>query len=153
MYGANLSWQPLKKILNSMVSNAIILEIESGERGDKRTKKTYQLTQKGENVLWDLWQLFRETMVAHYVKDMVAIARESGFARSHYYTHQIPADYLFGTRPNDPAIPYLNPRYYSSASPLWTANPYDDTGVGVTMYDINFGTWYARTSKYILSDF
>ncbi len=110
------------------------------------------MQQKGEDVSWDLWQLFRETTVAHYVKDMAAISRESGFAGSRYYTHQIPADYLFSTRPNDPAIPYLNPRYYSSASPLWTANAYDDTGVGVTMYGINFGTWYARTSKYILPE-
>jgi hypothetical protein len=108
------------------------------------------MLQKGEDAFWDLWQLFRETMVAHYVKDIATIARESGIARNHYYTHQIPADYLFSTRPNDPAIPYLNPRYYSSASPLWTANAYNDIGVGVTMYDIHFRTWYAQTSKYIL---
>jgi hypothetical protein len=108
------------------------------------------MLQKGVDAFWDLWQLFRETMVAHYVKDIAAIARESGITRNHYYTHQIPADYLFSTRPDDPAIPYLNPRYYSSASPLWTANAYNDTGVGVTMYDIHFRTWYAQTSKYIL---
>ncbi|HLP62390.1 MAG TPA: BACON domain-containing protein, partial [Candidatus Deferrimicrobium sp.] len=108
------------------------------------------MLQKGENSFWDLWQLFRETMVYHYVKDMAAIARASGFAKNHYYTHQIPGDYLFGTRPNDPDNPFLNPRYYSSASPLWTANAYSDTGMGITMYDINFGTWYARTSQYLL---
>ncbi len=107
------------------------------------------MKEKGEDIFWDLWHLFRETMVAHFVKDMAAIARSSGFPRDRYYTHQIPADYLFGTRPDDPALP-LNPRYYSSASPLWTADAYSDTGVGITMYDINFGTWYARTSQYIL---
>lgn len=107
------------------------------------------MKEKGEDIFWDLWHLFREKSVAHFVKDMAAIARASGFPRDHYYTHQIPADYLFGTRPDDQAIP-LNPRYYSSASPLWTANAYGDTGVGITMYDINFGTWYARTSYYIL---
>ncbi|MCP5103164.1 MAG: hypothetical protein GY950_07290, partial [bacterium] len=47
---------------------------------------------KGENIYWDLWQLYRETMVYHYVKDMAAIARDNGFPRDHYYTHQIPAD-------------------------------------------------------------
>jgi len=107
------------------------------------------MKEKGRDIFWDLWNLFREKIVAHFVKDMAAIARASGFPRDRYYTHQIPADYLFGTRPDDPAIP-LNPRYYSSASPLWTADAYGDTGVGITMYDINFGTWYARTSQYIL---
>jgi hypothetical protein len=110
------------------------------------------MRQKGENDFYDLWHLFRETMVHHYVKDMASIARSTGFNRSRYYTHQIPADYLFGTRPNDPSIPYLNPRYYSSASPLWTADAYADTGMGITMYDINFGTFYARTSQYILPE-
>jgi hypothetical protein len=108
------------------------------------------MKQKGEDVYWDLWNLFRESLVAHYVRDMAAVARDSGFPRDHYYTHQIPGDYLFGTRPGDPAIPYLNPRYYSSASPLWTADAFDDIGMGITMYDIDFGTWYARTSQYIL---
>ena len=108
--------------------------------------------QKGEDAFWDLWNLFRETMVYHYVKDIATIARESGIAKDRYYTHQIPADYLFGTSPNEPTIPYLNPRYYGSASPLWTAAVYADMGLGVTMYDINFGTWYARTTAYILPE-
>jgi len=107
------------------------------------------MLKKGENHFWDLWQTFRETMVHHLVKDIAFIARQSGFNKDHYYTHQIPADYLFGTKPDDPNIP-LNTRYYSSASPLWTANAYNDTGVGVTMYDIHFPTYYVRTSQYIL---
>ena len=69
MYGANLSWQPLKKILNSMVSNGIILEIELNERGDKRTKRTYELTQKGENIL----QYFRKA------KDLLPLEEISNF--------------------------------------------------------------------------
>jgi len=103
----------------------------------------------GTNDFYDLWHTFRETMIYHYVKDMAKIARESGFSKAHYYTHQIPADYLFGTRPHDPLIPYLNPRYYSSASPLWTADCYSDIGLGITLYDINFDTWIARTSQYV----
>jgi hypothetical protein len=106
------------------------------------------MSESGVNAFFDLWNTFRETMVYHYVKDMANIARNSGFPKSHYFTHQIPADYLFGTRPNDPAIPHLNPRYYSSASPLWTSDVYPDTGLGVTLYDINFGTWFARTTLY-----
>ena len=50
MYGSNLSWKPLQKILTSMVSQDLILEIESSGR-DKRTARTYRLTNKGENVL------------------------------------------------------------------------------------------------------
>ncbi|UCH95126.1 MAG: hypothetical protein JSV88_33435, partial [Candidatus Aminicenantes bacterium] len=107
------------------------------------------MLEKGQDPFWDLWQNFRETMVYHMVKDIAAIARESDFNKDHYYTHQIPADYLWGTNPDDPNIP-PNARYYSSASPLWTANAYNDTGMGVTMYDINFITHYARTSQYIL---
>jgi hypothetical protein len=103
------------------------------------------------NDFYDLWETFRQIMIYHYVKDMSKIARDSGFSKSHYYTHQIPADYLFGTRPHDPLIPYLNPRYYASASPLWTADVYSDIGMGITLYDINYGSWYARTSKYVMS--
>jgi hypothetical protein len=102
----------------------------------------------GTNDFYDLWHTFREFLVAHYVKDMSRIARDSGFPKDQYFTHQIPGDYLFGTRPNDPLIPILNPRYYCSASPMWTAQSYSDIGFGITLYDINFGTWYARTTRY-----
>jgi len=53
MYGANLSWKPLQKILDSMVSQGLITEIASDEESseDKRTTKVYRITQKGENTL------------------------------------------------------------------------------------------------------
>jgi hypothetical protein len=100
----------------------------------------------GTNDFYDLWHTFRELLVYHYVKDMVDTAKTSGFPVDQYFTHQIPGDYLFGTRPSD--LPYLNARYYSSASPLWTADVYPDIGLGVTLYDINFGTRFARTTRY-----
>jgi hypothetical protein len=102
----------------------------------------------GSDDFYDLWHTFRETMIYHYVKDMAEIARDSGFDKDKYYSHQIPGDYLFGNRPNDPSIPFLNPRYYSSAAPMWTADVFPDTGLGVTLYDVNFGGFYARTTKY-----
>jgi len=104
----------------------------------------------GTDDFYDLWHTFRELLVYHFVKDMVDIAKASGFPANQYFTHQIPADYLFGTRPNDPLIPNLNARYYSSASPLWTADIYPDTGLGITVYDINFGSWFARTTLYVI---
>jgi hypothetical protein len=104
----------------------------------------------GVSAFYDLWTMFRELLVYNYVKDMTEIARDSGFPKAQYYTHQIPGDYLFGTRPNDPNIPKLNPRYHSSASPLWTAKNYTDVGVGVTIYDIKYPGWFARTSKYAI---
>ncbi len=103
---------------------------------------------KGVNHFYDLWHTFREKSVYFYVKDMTDVARASGFPKSQYYTHQIPADYLFGTKPTDAN---LNPRYYSSASPLWAGNNYSDNGTGVTIYDIKYPDWFARTSQYSIS--
>ena len=50
MYGANLSWKPLKRILKSLLNQGLLTEIE-GDPRDKRTKVIYKLTQKGENVI------------------------------------------------------------------------------------------------------
>ena len=50
MYNANLSWKPLKEILNILCLQGVIQEVSSdGE--DKRTKRNYVLTEKGENIL------------------------------------------------------------------------------------------------------
>ena len=102
---------------------------------------------------WDLWNLFRETMVHHFVMDMAKQVDQAGIPADRWYTHQIPADYLFGTNPD---MTNLNPRYYTSASPLWAADvqPYGSTGA--TIYDIKFPPEvypdeFVRTSKYGLS--
>ena len=50
MYGANLSWKPLQGILRSLLNQDLLSENE-GDPRDKRTKVTYDLTQKGENVV------------------------------------------------------------------------------------------------------
>ena len=50
MYAANLSWKPLQQILKSLVSQELIEE-GMAEDGDKRTKKAYRITEKGQNVL------------------------------------------------------------------------------------------------------
>ena len=51
MYGANLSWKPLQRILRSMVSQELIREIDASDNRDKRTNTYYEITQKGENVV------------------------------------------------------------------------------------------------------
>ncbi|OGD59177.1 hypothetical protein A3K78_08730 [Candidatus Bathyarchaeota archaeon RBG_13_52_12] len=50
MYNANLSWKPLKEILKSLCLQGVIQET-SGNGDDKRTKRNYVLTEKGENIL------------------------------------------------------------------------------------------------------
>ena len=50
MYGANLSYKPLKEILHSMLDQGLITE-NAGSSKDKRTKVTYELTTKGVNVV------------------------------------------------------------------------------------------------------
>ena len=50
MYGANLSWKPLQQILTSLVTQELIEEV-TAEKGDKRTKIAYNLTEKGMNVI------------------------------------------------------------------------------------------------------
>lgn len=51
MYGANLSWKPLQSLLTSMTSQGLIKEIEMSRGKDKRTKKIYELTEKGNRIL------------------------------------------------------------------------------------------------------
>ena len=51
MYGANLSWKPLQRVLDSLIRQELVMEIEPVNPRDKRTSVCYDLTQKGENVL------------------------------------------------------------------------------------------------------
>ena len=51
MYEANLSWKPLQTILQSMISQELIVEIDARAEKDKRTSTVYEVTQKGENII------------------------------------------------------------------------------------------------------
>jgi predicted transcriptional regulator len=51
MYGANLSWKPLQRVLDSLISQGLVADTEPFDLKDKRTNTCYELTQKGENVL------------------------------------------------------------------------------------------------------
>jgi len=96
---------------------------------------------------WDLWNLFRATMVHNLVTDTAGWARAAGIPADRWYSHQIPADYLFGTKPSGDN---KNARYYSSASPLWTAGLSSSGSTGASIYDVKFadGT-IVRTTAWI----
>lgn len=51
MYEANLSWRPLQRVLKSMISQGLILEVDASDNRDKRTSTIYEVTQKGENIV------------------------------------------------------------------------------------------------------
>lgn len=103
----------------------------------------------GHNDFWDLWNLFRETMVQNFVKDVAKWAGEANIPKEKWYSHQIPADYLWGSNPD---FLFKNARYYTSASPMWTANTAPFGSMGVTMFDIKYSTGIVRTTEYALTD-
>jgi len=49
MYAANLSWKPTQSILRSLVQQGLLREIE--ETSSRRTKKRYEITEKGANLV------------------------------------------------------------------------------------------------------
>lgn len=49
MYAANLSWKPTQRILRSLVQQGLLREIE--ETSSRRTKKRYEITEKGTNLV------------------------------------------------------------------------------------------------------
>jgi predicted transcriptional regulator len=53
MYSANISWQPLMRVLSSMISQDLIREIDVSSEGkrDKRTSRLYEITMKGDQVI------------------------------------------------------------------------------------------------------
>jgi predicted transcriptional regulator len=49
MYTTNLSWNPLKEVLSSLVKQEFLREIEVP--GVKRSRRRYEVAEKGGNVL------------------------------------------------------------------------------------------------------
>jgi predicted transcriptional regulator len=49
MYDSNLSWEPTRRILSSLVDQEFLSEIHGS--GDKRSHTRYAITDKGLNVL------------------------------------------------------------------------------------------------------
>ena len=51
MYATNLSWNTMKRNLVSLVSKGFIREIPINSEVDRRSRRKYEITEKGENVL------------------------------------------------------------------------------------------------------
>ncbi len=54
MYNANISWQPLMRVLGSMIKQELVREVDvsdTGRKRDRRTTKIYEITMKGEQVV------------------------------------------------------------------------------------------------------
>jgi len=66
MYEANLSWKPLKDILDSLQIQGLIVKFDVRHKKDKRSKVGYKLTQKGENVV----MYFRDILRTQWYQNM-----------------------------------------------------------------------------------
>jgi succinoglycan biosynthesis protein ExoA len=97
---------------------------------------------------WEVWDRFRQEMVWHYNLDFArwittTADPETGqtVPRDRWYSHQVPADYLFGFSPDNP-----DTRYLTSASPHWSADVSPYGGLGITAFNVNLGGgFFART--------
>lgn len=97
---------------------------------------------------WEVWDRFRQEMVWHYNLDFARFITTTADAQTgatvptdRWYSHQIPADYLFGFSPDNP-----NPRLLTSASPHWTADISPYGGLGITSFNVHLGGGnYAKT--------
>jgi hypothetical protein len=101
-----------------------------------------------DDPLWKAWLVFRKQMVNNYVRDFAKWVTTSpdptGFTipPDRYYSHQIPADYLFEQKDDI--------RLRTSASPVETGFIEPFGGSGVTAYNIFDGKRHLRTATPLL---
>lgn len=97
---------------------------------------------------WEVWDRFRQEMIWHYNLDVARWMTSSPdpvsgatIPADRWYSHQVPADYLFGFSPANPDL-----RYITSASPHWTADISPYGSLGITAFGVNLGNdQFART--------
>ena len=97
-----------------------------------------------EDPFWEVWVDFRAQVIARYVRDFASWmttspSQHAAFTvpSSRFYSHQIPADFLFGQKKNQ--------RLNSSASPLETAFISPVGSAGVTAFNTYDGQKYSKT--------
>jgi len=93
------------------------------------------------NAFWELWLEFRQQAIADYVHDF---ASWLAIPPSRFYTHQIPADFLFGTSDSL--------RLKTSASPVRTAFAFPDASTGITVFNTFDGRRHKKTGVRDLYD-
>ena len=100
--------------------------------------------QRSGDVYWNLWMQFRSQVIANYVRDFaswITTSPASGnrftVPASRFYSHQIPAEFLFGQE-NDQ-------RLKSSASPVRTAFISPIGSAGVTVFNLFDGKVHKKT--------
>ena len=92
------------------------------------------------NAFWKAWQDFRTRAVANFVHDFAEwITAGSRIPAARFYTHQIPAEYLFGGKDLT--------RFDTSASPLLTAIIPGLGSPGITVFDTYNGKTHSKTSS------
>jgi hypothetical protein len=99
-------------------------------------------TRQVGNAWWEVWDRFRQEMVWHYNIDFAQWITTSPdpvtgatVPTDRWFSHQIPADYLFGFSPDNP-----NGRLVTSASPHWTADISPYGSLGITSFNVNLGS-------------
>ena len=101
-----------------------------------------------QDPLWKAWLAFRSRMVSNYVRDfaqwVTTAPGPTGFTipADRYYSHQIPADYLFEQADDI--------RLRTSASPVETGYIAPFGGSGVTAYNLFDGKRHLRTATPLL---
>jgi len=90
---------------------------------------------RAKDPFWEAWTRFRKQMIANYVKDF---AQWVAVPAARFYSHQIPADFLFEKRDSL--------RLDTSASPLETAFIDPLGSAGVTAYNLFDGKRHFRTA-------
>jgi hypothetical protein len=101
-------------------------------------------SEKPGDAFWEAWQQFRKQVIANYVKDFAVWMTTSPdpvtkrtIPANRFYSHQIPADFLFG----DPK----NVRLKTSASYADTALIAPIGSIGVTVFNTFDGTIHKKT--------
>ena len=76
MYAAGISWRTLVEILKSLISQGLVNEYSPSEliqwkrsQRDRRTKKNYEITPKGENVI----QYFHATKKTLDLEELIEV--------------------------------------------------------------------------------
>jgi hypothetical protein len=106
-----------------------------------------RVRQRGQP-FWNVWDLFRQTMIWRHNVDFArwmttSPDHESGLAvpAERWYSDQIPADRLYGASPENP-----NLRFETSASAWWSADVSPYGALGITSFNANLRSGaFART--------